>query len=273
MLARATPSAARASASSGRSMAPGTIVVAYAPREHTRTRVRAALVRAHRRGVLARTERDFANAFRTHFVNTALVEVAADGDGHGPAELAREYPSVPFLALTPFRPVDAPAIARCAELDFADVLADGTDDGMLGHALLAHGFSMRFAAALHTPPEPLGLGSALQLAAWRAIIAHAGRPVHTAEIARSLGVTREHLSRSFAAGAAPTLKHAMDLVRLLAAGELAKNPGYDLGAVARLVGFASTAKLSASVHRMVGAQASALSALRSSDLLERFLRR
>ncbi|MBK5188688.1 MAG: hypothetical protein JJD97_10625, partial [Gemmatimonadaceae bacterium] len=136
-----------------------TIVLAYAPREHTRDRIRASLARVHRRGVLARTERDFANAFRTHFVNTALVEVAGDSDGQGPAELAREYPSVPFLALTPFRPVDAPAIARCAELDFADVLADGTDDGLLGQALLAHGFSMRFAAALDAPPEPLALRS------------------------------------------------------------------------------------------------------------------
>jgi AraC-like DNA-binding protein len=248
------------------------IIVAYAPRDHTRARIRASLVRVHRRGVLTRTERDFTNAFDMHFVDTALVEVAADGDGHGPAELAREYPSVPFLALTPFRPVDAPAIARCAELDFADVLADGTDDGVLGHALLVHGFSTRFAAALDTPPEPLALTSALQIAAWRAIVARAGRPIGTAEIARALGVTREHLSRSFSAGAAPTLKRAMDLVRLLAAGELAKNPGYDLAAVARLVGFGSATKLSASVHRLVRAQATALSALRSTDLLERFLR-
>ena len=236
------------------------VVAAYAPREH-------------RRGLVARTERDFANAFRTQFVNTALVEITADDDGHGPAELAREYPSVPFLALTPFRPVDAPAIARCAELDFADVLADGTDDGVLGHALLAHGFSMRFAAALDTPPEPLSLTSPLQRSAWRAIVAHAGQAVGSGEIANALGVTREHLSRSFSAGGGPSLKRVMDFVRLLAAGELAKNPGYDLAAVARLTGFASAAKLSAAVTRLVGARASALTAVRPADLLERFLRR
>ena len=248
------------------------VVAAYAPREHTRARIRASLARVHRRGLVARTERDFANAFRTQFVNTALVEITADDDGHGPAELAREYPSVPFLALTPFRPVDAPAIARCAELDFADVLADGTDDGVLGHALLAHGFSMHFAAALDMPPEPLSLTSPLQRSAWRAIVAHAGRPVGSVEIASALGVTREHLSRSFSAGGGPSLKRVMDFVRLLAAGELAKNPGYDLAAVARLTGFASAAKLSAAVTRLVGARASALTALRAADLLERFLR-
>jgi AraC-like DNA-binding protein len=269
MPARVTESRERAN---GRSWTPDTIVVAYASREHTRARIRASLVRVHRRGMLTRTESDFANAFRTHFVDTALVELATDGDGHGPAELAREYPSVPFIAITPFRPVDAPAIARCAELNFADVLADGTDDGILGHALLEHGFSARFAAALDAPPKPLALTSPLQLAAWRAVISHAGRPVGTAEIARGLRVTREHLSRSFSAGGAPTLKRVMDLVRLLAAGELAKNPGYDLGAVARLTGFGSSAKLSASVQRLVRAKASALSALRSTDLLERFLR-
>ena len=245
-------------------------VVAYAPREHTRARIRGTLARLHRRGLLARTERDFANAFQTHFVNTALVEVTADDDGHGPAELARDYPSVPFLALTPFRPVDAPAVAKCAELDFADVLADGTDDGLLEHALLAHGFSTRFAAALDTPPDPLT--SPLQCAAWRAIVAHAGQPVGSVEIAKTLGITREHLSRSFSAGGAPSLKRVMDFVRLLAAGELAKNPGYDLAAVARLTGFASAAKLSAAAMRLVHAQATALTALRSTDLLERFLR-
>jgi AraC-like DNA-binding protein len=255
-----------------RSPAPDTVVVAYAPRDHTRARIRSALVRIHRRGMLVRSEKEFTNAFRTHFVNTALVELAADGDGHGPAELAREYPSVPFIALTPFRPVDAPAIARCAELDFADVLADGTDDGLLTQALLSHGFTTRFAAALHTPPRALQLTAPLQLSAWRTIIAHAGRPIGTAEIARTLGVTREHLSRSFTAGGAPTLKRVLDLVRLLAAGELAKNPGYDLTAVGRRVGFSSSAKLSATVKRLVRAHASALSALRATDLIERFLR-
>ena len=252
--------------------APEGVVVAYAPREAVRARVRSALARAHRRGVLARTHRDFSGAFRTHFVDTALVEIAADGDGHESAELARDYPSVPFLALTPFRPVDAPAIARCAELDLADVLADGTDDGTLGHALLAHGFTTRFAAALHAPPAPLSLGSALQMAAWREIVAHGGRPVGTAQVARALRVTREHLSRTFSAGGAPTLKRTIDFVRLLAAGELAKNPGYDLTEVARLVGFGSAARLSASVQRLVRARASALSALRATDLLERFAR-
>jgi transcriptional regulator GlxA family with amidase domain len=104
------------------------------------------------------------------------------------------------------------------------------------------------------------------------VVARAGRPVGTAEIARALRVTREHLSRSFSAGSAPTLKRVMDLVRLLAAGELAKNPGYDLGAVARLTGFGTSARLSMSVERLVRAKASALSALRSTDLVERFLR-
>ena len=65
----------------------------------------------------------------------------------------------------------------------------------------------------------------------------------------------------------------MDFVRLLAAGELAKNPGYDLAAVARLTGFASAAKLSAAVMRLVARPGHRADArLRSTDLLERFLR-
>ena len=47
-----------------------------------------------------------------------------------------------------------------------------------------------------------------------------GRPVRTDLLARTLGVTREHLSRSFATAGAPNLKRIIDLVRVIAAAEL-----------------------------------------------------
>ena len=85
---------------------------------------------------------------------------------------------------------------------------------------------------LEAPPPALNLTTTLQRRAWTAVVAHAGRPVRTGLLARGLGLTREHLSRKFAASDGPNLKRVIDLVRVLAAAELAKNPGYDVADVA-----------------------------------------
>ena len=74
-------------------------------------------------------------------------------------------------------------------------------------------------------------------------------------LAKHLGVTREHLSRTFAAEGAPNLKRVIDLVRLLAAAELAKNPGYDIRDVASVLDFASSSHLSSTAQRVVGMSA------------------
>jgi transcriptional regulator GlxA family with amidase domain len=93
--------------------------------------------------------------------------------------------------------------------------------------------------------------------------------VRTQELAASLTVTREHLSRAFAAGSAPTLKRAIDLVRLLAAAELAKNPGCDLHDVARILGYSSRSHLSATTRRLLGTAADSLARLRGVDVVRR----
>ncbi|MFN5598839.1 MAG: helix-turn-helix domain-containing protein [Gemmatimonas sp.] len=112
----------------------------------------------------------------------------------------------------------------------------------------------------------------LQVAVWQSVVKRAGRPVRTDQLARELSVSREHLSRSFATGQAPTLKKVIDLVRVLAAAELSKNSGYDVRDVAEVLGFASSSHLSSTTQRLVGAKASSLSRLRAMDLLERFSR-
>jgi AraC-like DNA-binding protein len=95
-------------------------------------------------------------------------------------------------------------------------------------------------------------------------------PVRTDTIAAVVGVTREHLSRAFAAGSAPNVKRVIDLVRLIAAAELAKNPGYDIRDVALVLGFASASHLSTTAQRVVGMRPSSLARLRAVDLFERF---
>jgi AraC-like DNA-binding protein len=96
--------------------------------------------------------------------------------------------------------------------------------------------------------------------------------VRTAGLAEALGVTREHLSRTFAADGAPNLKRIIDLVRLISAAELSKNPGYDVRDVAKVLSFASSSHLSSTAQRIAGTRPASLARLRTVDLIERFNR-
>ena len=248
------------------------LVVAYAPRERPRAWIKRLVGKPPGHLTLARTTREFSEAFRRRLVDAALVDLGATNGVEDATALALEYPSVAFVGITSFRPSDGPAVARCAELDFADVVVEGVDNGVARGIVNARGYSGRFASALQDPPESLSLRSPLHLVTWRFIIAQAGRPIRTSTLASSLGVTREHLSRSFATGGAPTLKRLIDLVRLLSAAELAKNPGYDVADVARVLDFSSSAHLSLTAQRLIGRRASSLAAMRGVDVIDRFSR-
>jgi AraC-like DNA-binding protein len=252
---------------------PLTSIVAFVPREKSRAMVKAAFPRRRCRLLFARTAADFGDAFRKELIDAALVDVATPHDETWDvAGFAREFPSAPFFALTTLRAGEGPAIAQCAELEFADVLVEGIDDGCARDIVACRGFSARFAAALRTPPPVLMLTTTVQQKAWDYVVAHAGRRVRTVSLARRLGVTREHLSRTFSAEGAPNLKRIIDLVRLLAAAELAKNPGYDIRDVASVLDFASSSHLSSTAQRIVGTKPASLARLRSVDLIQRFSR-
>jgi AraC-like DNA-binding protein len=249
------------------------LIVVYATRERARALLRSAFPRRRARLAMARTPEEFDASFRTALVDAAIVDVAAAQDETWrAAALAREFPSIPFFGLTALRAVEAPALSQCAALEFADVLVESVDDAVARDLVLRHAFSTRFAAALAEPPDALGLDTPLQRTAWRGIVAWSGRPVRTQMLADAIGVTREHLSRTFAAAGAPNLKRVIDLVRLIAAAELAKNPGYDVRDVAAVLDFASSSHLSSTAQRVVGTRPASLARLRAVDLVDRFTR-
>jgi AraC-like DNA-binding protein len=250
---------------------PPSAVLAYAPRDRSRELLKRAFPKRRGRLVLARSLAEFSEAFKKGLVDAAILDIAQPGDETWKAAaLARDYPSVPFFALAPMRINDGAALARCAECDFADVLAEGIDDLALRDLVMPQSFTVRFGVALHDAYGALGLDAPIQQSAWRAIIAHGGRTVRTETIAATLAVTREHLSRSFAAEGSPNLKRIMDLVRLIAAAELSKNPGYDVSDVSRVLEFASPSHLTSTSQRIVGARSASLTRLRTGDLIERF---
>lgn len=256
-----------------RGIAPPPVVVLYSARERARAVARAAFPRRRARLLLAKTPDELEQAFRTSLVDATIIDLAGSSEETWrAARLAREFPSMPFFGLTTLRASESPALAQCAALDFADVLVESVDDTVLRHLVLRQAFSTRFATALYDPPEALALSTPLQQQAWRCIVGWAGRPVRTQLLADALKVTREHLSRTFAAEGAPNLKRVIDLVRLIAAAELAKNPGYDVRDIAEVLDFASSSHLSSTAQRIVGTKPTSLARLRAVDLVERFTR-
>lgn len=251
-------------------VAPVTIAVC-ATRDRARALARAAFPRRKCRLVPGRAAEDLSRAFHDTLIDAVVVDVHAPTDDTWRAvALQLEFPSAPFFVLTPLRPTDAAVAARCAAMDVADLVTESVDDGVLRDLVLPRTFTARFAEALREPPEALGLAGPLHLATWRFLVAHGGRPVRTDAIAQALGVTREHLSRAFSAGGAANLKRIIDLVRLLAAAELSKNPGYDVADVARVLEYASSSHLSTTSQRIAGTRPASLARLRAVDLVERF---
>ncbi len=181
-------------------------------------------------------------------------------------------PERSLFGVVALRVGEGAVLSISASYDFIDVFIDGVDEGVARPVVFRDCFSSRFARALDTPPSDLALSSPLQQAAWRYIVGHAGRPVRTAALAAELRVTREHLSRMFSANGSPNLKRVMDLVRLLVAAELAKNPGHGLRDVARVLAFASPSHLGATAQRIAGTKPTSLARLRSVDLIARFAR-
>jgi AraC-like DNA-binding protein len=248
-------------------------IVVFAARERVRSLARGLLPRRHGRVLIARTAAECEEAFKSAVVDAAIVDLGAAGGGEeawNAASMALEFPSVAFFAITSLRSHDAPTIARCAGLEFTDFIFEGMDEAIVRELIEPHLFTSRFANALRDPPPALHLESELQLHTWHEVIARAGRSVRTDELANALAVSREHLSRRFAVDGAPNLKRVIDLVRLIAAAELAKNPGYDIQDLARVLGFASSSHLASTTQRVLGTRPSSLAALRPVDLIDRF---
>ncbi|HYV96780.1 MAG TPA: AraC family transcriptional regulator [Gemmatimonadaceae bacterium] len=246
-------------------------IAAYAPREATRAIFRHAFPRRRARLILTRSATELESIFKRELIDAVVLDAGHAGDDTWrAAALAREFPSAPFFGFAPCRGADAPAIARCAACGFADVLAESVDDGVVRELVFHESFTARFSRAMAAPPPSLGLDAPLQVDTWHAVVAHAGRTVRTDALARALGLTREHLSRRFASGGAPNLKRVVDLVRLIAAAELAKNPGYDVSDVAAVLEFASPSHLATTTQRVAGAKPASLARLRAVDLIRRF---
>jgi len=246
-------------------------LVVHLQREKARALVRGAFPRRKWKIISTRTAEELDGVFRRVLVDAAIIDLGSpDEDTWKAASFAAEFPSAPFFAIMPLRASDTPAAARSTGLGFIDLIVEGIDENAARDLVHPHAFSTRFRQALGEPPQTLGLSTPLQRAAWDVIVAHSGRPVTTKELAATVGLSREHLSRNFAKPGAPNLKRVIDLVRLIAAAELAKNPGHDIRDIARILDFASSSHLAVTAQRIFGTRPASLARLRTTDLIDRF---
>jgi len=246
-------------------------LVVHLQRERARAIVRTAFPRRKWRIISTRSAEELEAVFRRTLVDAAIIDLGSpDEDSWKAAAFAAEFPSAPFFAIMPLRASDTPAAARCTAFGFVELIVEGVDDHVARDLVHPQAFSTRFRQALGEPPNILGLTTPLQRAAWDVIVAHSGKPVTTKELAKAVGLSREHLSRNFARPGAPNLKRVIDLVRLIAAAELAKNPGHDIRDIARILEFASSSHLAVTAQRIFGTRPASLARLRTTDLIDRF---
>ncbi len=187
-------------------------------------------------------------------------------------EFRAAFPALPVVACAPFRPDDGDLLMQCRRAGVATLLVAGVDDAVAGDLVQRVTLAARRRAALHDAPRVLRLAEPLQRAAWEALVRDVERPVRTADLARRLGVSREHLSRQFGAGGAPNLKRVIDLTRVACAAQLLGSPGYPPARVAALLHFASPSHLAQTVRRVAGARVGALAELGPRGVLAAFVR-
>jgi AraC-like DNA-binding protein len=188
------------------------------------------------------------------------------------AALRARYPNIPVIAYGAFRSDQAELLQRWQRLELAAVVVEGVDDAVVGDLVMRQAVSTRRREALDDAPRLLRLREPLQLQTWELLLRAPGRAPQTGALARRLGLSREHLSRQFAAGGAPNLKRVADLLTVLAALQLLGNPGYRPPAVARLLGFASPSHLHAVIRRITGLGLSGVRGQSEREVVGRFLR-
>ena len=187
-------------------------------------------------------------------------------------ELRAQFSGLPLIIVGVFRSEDAGLLQSWARLGVAGVAVEGVDDPLLGDLVVRHFLSARLATALAEAPRLLRLREPLQQQTWQLLIGGVGRPPRTAVLARALGMSREHLSRQFAAGGAPNLKRVSDLLTVQSALRLLGNAGYSVTTVATLLEFATPSHLRAVVRRITGLALPDAQGMTEQEVLLRFIR-
>lgn len=182
------------------------------------------------------------------------------------------HPFLPIVAYGAFRPDDGALLLACRHADVTALAVEGVDDAVVGDLVARCSMTAARRHAMADAPRVLRLREPLQRRAWDYLLGAVERPVRTAELARHLQVSREHLSRQFGAGGAPNLKRVIDLTRIAAAAQLLRNPGFGIATTVRLLHFASSSHLAGTARRIANVRTAELGVLGPRGVLAAFVR-
>jgi AraC-like DNA-binding protein len=233
--------------------------------------LRRAIPRARARLVSCRSAAQLERALAASLTDAIVVDGRLPGGAAALARVRSSFPGVPRFVYSAFRPGDGRLLANCVGLAAASPIVEGVEDTVAGELVLPRTATAQRLGALDHAPRLLRLTDALQVRAWAEVMRRVGGRLRATDVARALHVSREHLSRQFGAGGAPNLKRVIDLARVATAADLLANPGYSVGGVARLLGFASASHLSGASRRVAGVTARALPVLGPRGVLSAFL--
>jgi AraC-like DNA-binding protein len=245
-------------------------IAALVPGRQARAALRRAVPRGRAHLLACRSAAQLERAVRTTLTDAVVVDARVGGACELLARCRAGWPHVPRFVYTAFRPDDGELLKRCLEAGEATAVVQGVEDAVLGEIVLPRTASAARLATLAGAPRLLRLTEEIQQRAWQEVLRRSGARVRTADVARALKVSREHLSRQFGAGGAPNLKRVIDLARTATAADLLANPGYSVRTVARLLGFASASHLSGAARRVAGVTARGLVALGPAGVLTAF---
>lgn len=237
-----------------------------------RVALRRALPRGRARLVYCRSAGAVARALAGALADAIVVDIREPAAREALAACRIAYPNVPRFVYTAFRPDDGELLRVWVAEEGAVPIVEGVEDTVLAELILPRTASAAREASLVQAPRLLRLTEPLQEKAWREVLRRVGAPIRAAELARTLKVSREHLSRQFGAGGAPNIKRVIDLARTATAADLLANPGYTVRGVARILRFSSASHLSGSARRVAGVTAAELPGLGPRGVLAAFLR-
>src|SRR3981081_4501250 len=195
---------------------------------HPRREARRAVQRGYPRGAgtvrLCRTIQAVERLLEQRLVDAVVLDVRHCDDVG--LTLPARFPPIPMYPLCAVRPAAGAPLPSGRDGGFTGVLVEGVDNAVAGEWIAARTAQVARRLALADAPKLLRLTDRLQLAAWDEVLRRVGFPTQTGHVAAALRVTREHLSREFAAGGAPNLKRVIDLARTACAADLLGNPGH-----------------------------------------------
>lgn len=235
-----------------------------------RAALRHSFARSRVRLVACRNPRQLERTLTTGLADGVVADPRIAGAQEMLRRLARSFPGVPRFAYSAFRPDDAGFLRECCSEGLAVPVVEGVEDPVLQDLVLPLTATARRVAILAAAPSLLRLRDDIQKRIWDEVLVRVGGKLRAADLARALHVSREHLSRQFAAGGAPNLKRVIDLARIATAADLLTNPGLSVRAVARVLGFASASHLVGAARRIAGVTASELARLGPAGVLAAF---